>query len=1022
MNNSIVCAVFGGFKKARTRALYQWDYGISLDFRGLNLPEYFTVHFANQPMSGTAKKQVGQAMGESGHYVVTIPDEYLTTGLPVYAWVYLHEGESDGETVYMVEIPVQKRPQPTEAEPTPVQQDIIEEAIEALNGAVDIIDNFPVIRDGVWYVWDVSVNDSVSTGVAATGPQGEIGPQGPQGEIGPQGPQGVQGEQGIQGIQGEIGPTPQLSVGTVTTGEPGTDAGVEITGTPEAPVLNFTLPRGDTGNITQAVRYDAAQTLTDAQKEQARANIDAADAGDVADLKSAVDYIGYTKTAQAWTNNEYIKTNVNIGSTVDTTPVSSSSYTWSIASCSKNDRFLLVGLGGDNPRFWAFTDASYKLISKSKNAEQSEGLILVAPSDGYIICNSVKVSTHALYKLAPASVQGQIDTLADNTAANMYVEVGDWVDGYKIATNGSIGETVDVSNPTANSSFAYSIIAVAIDDVLRVTAYGGSAPRAWAFTDASYKLISHASSGAFADDVTLTAPANGYLICNSQKASQGKPLDYRVLKKTLVTAKVKFAELNETIVDKASTDIGVILDNWLYKSTIRDNVAVGDTVVITPVNSSNYASMIVTCSKDDKYIITGTGGSSARLWIFTDTSYKLLSKSSADVTERDLIITAPANGYLIVNVAYNYDYMLQKVTKVETADALDDFKGESYPNPFAEIILPSKIRVCGGVEMSIYYKSILRYMDAAKVNLVTPTNIGYLTRYVDFCRITPADNANSNFNNRINVYVENTKVADIVSDWHRIDMIPKDSGNGLSKKVLFIGDSMTDADAYLQELSSLFANDVMDITFLGTRDTNGVPNEGYSAWRAYTFAKCANATDDGIGTSNVNPFYNAALEQFDFAYYMSNQGYTGVDYVFICLGVNDLSKNDHFNDFTDFYDIMIDSIHDYDPTIKIGIWLPPCRGLMANADRTAFDRGLYADKKLIEVYDGRENDLLYLVPVYLNIDTEHDFNSQAVPISSRNPDVTMTICTDSVHPANSGYCKAADVIYSMIKYFGLLDA
>ena len=96
------------------------------------------------------------------------------------------------------------------------------------------------------------------------------------------------GDKGETGDQGEIGPTPQLSVGTVTTGEPGTDAEVEITGTPEAPVLNFTLPRGDTGNITQAVRYDAVQTLTDAQKEQARANIDAADVGEVADLKSAL--------------------------------------------------------------------------------------------------------------------------------------------------------------------------------------------------------------------------------------------------------------------------------------------------------------------------------------------------------------------------------------------------------------------------------------------------------------------------------------------------------------------------------------------------------------------------------------------------------------------------------------------------------------------------------------------------------------------------------------------------------------
>lgn len=97
------------------------------------------------------------------------------------------------------------------------------------------------------------------------------------------------GDKGETGDQGEIGPTPQLSVGTVTTGEPGTDAEVEITGTPEAPVLNFTIPRGDTGNITQAVRYDAAQTLTDAEKEQARANIDAANAGDVADLESVLD-------------------------------------------------------------------------------------------------------------------------------------------------------------------------------------------------------------------------------------------------------------------------------------------------------------------------------------------------------------------------------------------------------------------------------------------------------------------------------------------------------------------------------------------------------------------------------------------------------------------------------------------------------------------------------------------------------------------------------------------------------------
>jgi hypothetical protein len=41
--------------------------------------------------------------------------------------------------------------------------------------------------------------------------------------------------------------TPTFEVGTVTTGEPGSDALVEDVGTPGAIVLNLTIPRGDTG-------------------------------------------------------------------------------------------------------------------------------------------------------------------------------------------------------------------------------------------------------------------------------------------------------------------------------------------------------------------------------------------------------------------------------------------------------------------------------------------------------------------------------------------------------------------------------------------------------------------------------------------------------------------------------------------------------------------------------------------------------------------------------------------------------
>lgn len=45
-----------------------------------------------------------------------------------------------------------------------------------------------------------------------------------------------------RGKQGDVGPTPNLSIGEVATLAPGSDAAVTITGTPEAPVLNFGIP------------------------------------------------------------------------------------------------------------------------------------------------------------------------------------------------------------------------------------------------------------------------------------------------------------------------------------------------------------------------------------------------------------------------------------------------------------------------------------------------------------------------------------------------------------------------------------------------------------------------------------------------------------------------------------------------------------------------------------------------------------------------------------------------------------
>ena len=86
------------------------------------------------------------------------------------------------------------------------------------------------------------------------GPKGDTGPQGPKGETGPagkdgaQGPKGDTGEQGPQGPKGDTGATPNIQIGDVQTLEPGQQATASMTGTPENPLLNLGIPKGEKGD------------------------------------------------------------------------------------------------------------------------------------------------------------------------------------------------------------------------------------------------------------------------------------------------------------------------------------------------------------------------------------------------------------------------------------------------------------------------------------------------------------------------------------------------------------------------------------------------------------------------------------------------------------------------------------------------------------------------------------------------------------------------------------------------------
>ena len=94
---------------------------------------------------------------------------------------------------------------------------------------------------------------AVTTGEAGTMAKAEIIGESPRQILnltiprGDTGLQGDKGEQGPAGTDGAPGPANTLTIGTVTTGEPGTPASATISGESPSQTLNLTIPRGDTG-------------------------------------------------------------------------------------------------------------------------------------------------------------------------------------------------------------------------------------------------------------------------------------------------------------------------------------------------------------------------------------------------------------------------------------------------------------------------------------------------------------------------------------------------------------------------------------------------------------------------------------------------------------------------------------------------------------------------------------------------------------------------------------------------------
>ncbi len=226
----------------------------------------------------------------------------------------------------------------------------------------------------------------------------------------------------------------------------------------------------------------------------------------------------------------------------------------------------------------------------------------------------------------------------------------------------------------------------------------------------------------------------------------------------------------------------------------------------------------------------------------------------------------------------------------------------------------------------------------------------------------------------------------------------------LSMTGILIGDGRI-ADG---KLAAALSERLPNFSYVGTASTGLISHEGREGWGAGDYLS---ANKGG----NVNPFYSATAQDFDFGAYMrANYPNTSLDAAIIWLGIHDNNPAESALRV----ERMVRSIKAYDPDIQVFVmseYLPPRDGyyLTDGTDASVMRARQYEYlTQQRALFGGRESEGIYLLPAAVGIDSRTDFSLSAVTLPTGNVDRV----TDLVHLGTAGYGKYAAMLTAYLTH------
>lgn len=338
-----------------------------------------------------------------------------------------------------------------------------------------------------------------------------------------------------------------------------------------------------------------------------------------------------------------------------------------------------------------------------------------------------------------------------------------------------------------------------------------------------------------------------------------------------------------------------------------------------------------------------------------------------------------------------------------------------------QLTLPPMFYAVPGVEMSIYYDNIVLTETPEKYKFEVDCEIGTVDQ--NRWTVTPTDSNVGQYS--LSVKVTDADGANLGAANTVLQVSKPDAGaNRDTCRLLIIGDSLTNATTYSNEIARLLSTPGNPKwQMLGTHKPNsaaaGVAHEGYGGWTWQRFVSQYEPKPDGTNRKRSSPFVYLGKDGkpgLDLPRYFKEEcNDQKPDYVIIMLGINDCfsAKQDAIDEKIDGMftqaDILIKALQAAAPQAEVGI----CLTTPGNSRQEAFyanykDRySRWGWKKIqhrlvqrqIEKFKGRENENLFIIPTELNLDIVDGY-----PVNN------------GVHPNKVGYQQIGASIYAWLKY------